>query len=211
MFIYIIYFSIRIFIYQDTNIIDLFIITGLPEFDLPPLDPLFFEFSTFVFDKGALHGVVNISNFIFTGLANTRFLAVRSHFGNKLFRLEIDLQVPKVEGSGACNAVGMLAEFRMGGKGKTIHFVHYFNHNALIYNYHIYIAIIIYAAGHINFTIEDFQVAGSITGHVANDILTVEHVHAVPSIKNIKLYFEDLFNGNKDLSECINLNILHTF
>ncbi|XP_067214452.1 uncharacterized protein [Linepithema humile] len=81
-------------------------VKGLPEFDFPPLDPFTFEFGNVVFDRDAIHGVVNISNFIGEGLSKTRFLAVRPYFDDEVFRLEVDLQTPKLTGSSEISVEG---------------------------------------------------------------------------------------------------------
>lgn len=114
---------------------------GLPQFDFPSLDPLIYEFGSGKFDSGIIHGAINVSNFNIEGFAKTHFLNARSHFFDDIFHLEIDIQIPKITGFGECDARGNLGGFRMGGKGKTIH---YFFYQKILY--HIYIAIIIYAA-----------------------------------------------------------------
>jgi len=112
--------------------IAIFILTGLPEFDLPSLDPIIYEFGKLVFDIDAIHGKIKISNFTCEGLAKTRFAAVKAYFLDNDFRLEIDVQIPKITGCGECDAVGTLGGFRIGGKGKVaIHFVHFFHRKAL--------------------------------------------------------------------------------
>ncbi|XP_012215633.1 protein takeout-like [Linepithema humile] len=146
-------------------------VKGLPEFDFPSLDPITFEFGNAVFDNGPIHGVVNVSNFIIEGFAKTRFLGVRSHFDDKIFQLDIDIQIPQIAGSGEVNAVGILGGFRMGGNGL------------------------------VNVTLEDLHGTWIMKGHVANDTWTVEDYYAAPSPKNMKVYFENLFNGNKELND----------
>ncbi|XP_012215636.1 uncharacterized protein [Linepithema humile] len=146
-------------------------VKGLPEFDFPPLDPITYEFGEATFDVGMVHGDIKISNFTSKGLAKTRFIGVRTHFLNNNFRLEIDVQIPKIAGTGKCDAVGTIGGIRMGGKG------------------------------HFNITMEDLQGAWILQGQVANDRWTVEHVHVTPSVKKMQLYFDDFFDGNKELND----------
>ncbi|XP_012215638.1 uncharacterized protein [Linepithema humile] len=136
------------------------LIKGLPEFDFPPLDPMTYEFGSAVFDINAIHGEANVSNFVFEGMAKTRFVAVKVNFVDDNFQAVVDLQVPKLAGAGEYEAVGTLAGFRINGKG-------YFN-----------------------LTAEDISGPQIITGYVANDRLIIEHVIVAPSIKNLKVYFD---------------------
>ncbi|KAM0734711.1 hypothetical protein ACS0PU_011530 [Formica fusca] len=146
-------------------------VKGLPQFDFPSLDPLSYEHGNFEFDRGEVHGNVNIKNAISEGLKITSFSAVRPHFLDDVFRLEIDSRVPKLFINGDCEAEGRIGGFRMGGKG-------YFN-----------------------VTLEDIRGTWDLTGHVANDTWTVEHFHFLPTVGNMKIYLNNLFDGNKELND----------
>ncbi|XP_012215621.2 uncharacterized protein [Linepithema humile] len=139
-------------------------VTGLPEFDFPPLDPFFYEYGKAVIDRGLVDGVANVSNFIGEGYAKTRFLGVRSHFADKVFRLNINVQIPKIVGSGELETESILAEFKINGKGPF------------------------------NITMEGLQVEWIIKGHVTNDTWTVEDFYAAPALKKLTLYFDILDN-----------------
>ncbi|KAL6422470.1 hypothetical protein ACFW04_010637 [Cataglyphis niger] len=95
-------------------------VKGLPEFDFPSLDPLSYEHGNFVFDRGEVHGNVNMENVICEGLKIIRFSNIKSHFLDDVFRLEIDTQVPRLFIDGDCEAEGRIGGFRMGGKGMKI-------------------------------------------------------------------------------------------
>ena len=84
------------------------------------MDPIIYENGHYVFNRGEVHGSINVTYFICVGFGNTRFLGGRSHFTENVFHLEIDTQIPRLDGSGEINAVGNLAAFRMGGQGNTI-------------------------------------------------------------------------------------------
>lgn len=110
--------------------------TGLPEFDFPPLEPLFYKFGTVVYDAGLIHAKMNISNFNGDGLSKTLFLAARSHFVDEIFQLEIDTQIPKFSGSGEVEAIGSVGPFSLNGNGKSTHF---FIEKSHLYCYYIII------------------------------------------------------------------------
>ncbi|XP_029173972.1 uncharacterized protein LOC114942716 [Nylanderia fulva] len=146
-------------------------IKGLPEFDFPPLDPLSYKHGTFDFDRGEVHGKITIKNAIAYGLKNAKFAAVRAHFLDDIFRLEIDTQVPKLFLEGDCEAEGRIGGFKMGGKGSY------------------------------NLTIDDIRGTWDLIGHVANDTWTVEHFYCRPTVKNMKIYLNNLFDGNKEFND----------
>ncbi|XP_067209574.1 uncharacterized protein [Linepithema humile] len=147
---------------------------GLPEFDFPPLDPLIYEYGNAILDSGIIYGMINASNFVINGLAKTRFLGARSYFVNEVFRLELDIQIPQIAAFDEIDSVGTLGGFRMGGHG------------------------------YVNVTLEGIQATWIIEGHVTNDTWTVEDFNSTPSVKKMKLHFEDLFGkGNKKLNALV--------
>jgi len=97
--------------------------TGLPEFNFPPLEPLNYDFGNIVVNRDFINGVGNVSNFMIKGLSEIRFLATRSHFVDKVFHLEIDIQMPNITGSGKLSAVGTLGGFTVIGIGKIVYSV----------------------------------------------------------------------------------------
>ncbi|XP_067214445.1 uncharacterized protein [Linepithema humile] len=135
-------------------------IKGLPEFDFPPLEPINYESGTAIYEGGVIHAVVNVTNFIGEGLPQTHFLAVKSHFSDQIFHLEIDTQIPKITGSGDIVGRGNVAGFPINGKGPF------------------------------NLSMEDLETKWIIKGPVANDIWTVEDFYAAPSIKKVRIYFD---------------------
>lgn len=48
---------------------------------------------------------------------------------------------------------------------------------------------------------EAISATWSIEGHVKDDRWVLEHFHIYPEVQNMKVYFDDLFNGNKELSK----------
>ncbi|XP_011706363.1 PREDICTED: uncharacterized protein LOC105461559, partial [Wasmannia auropunctata] len=51
-----------------------------------------------------------------------------------------------------------------------------------------------------NLTGDEIITTWSLTGHVINDTMIVEHFHMLPSVKKLKVYFE-FFQGNKELND----------
>lgn len=135
------------------------------------MDPLHYEFGKYVFDSGEIHGTVIMRNVICQGLTEISFPAVKPHFLDDAFRLEIETRVPKLVNDGDCEAEGRVGEFKMGGKG------------------------------HFNVTLEDIRGTMDLIGHVANDTWTVEHFRYRPSIGSLKIYLNNLFNGSKELND----------
>lgn len=66
---------------------------------------------------------------------------------------------------------------------------------------HLYDCFIIYITGPFNVTTDDVRATWNFIGHVVNDTLIVEHFRMFPSVKKITIYFENLFQGNKELSK----------
>lgn len=54
--------------------ISLFLLVGLPEFDFPTLDPLFYEYSKVILNSGELHGKLDLFNLTAIGISKTYFL-----------------------------------------------------------------------------------------------------------------------------------------
>jgi len=104
---------------MDINI-SLFVLIGLPEFDFPSLDPLFYEYGKAVFNSNILHAEVILSNVTVRGLLKTHFNDVRAHFLDDVFRLEIDADVPKMFLKGFMKMDGFLSTFRIADKGTII-------------------------------------------------------------------------------------------
>ncbi|KAL6422469.1 hypothetical protein ACFW04_010637 [Cataglyphis niger] len=112
-----------------------------------------------------------MENVICEGLKIIRFSNIKSHFLDDVFRLEIDTQVPRLFIDGDCEAEGRIGGFRMGGKG------------------------------HFNLTLEDIRGTWDLTGHVVNDTWTVEHFRFLPTVGNMKIYLNNLFNNNNELND----------
>jgi len=101
--------------------IGLFVLIGLPEFDFPSLDPLFYKYGKAVFNSSdILHAEVVLSNVTARGLLKTHFNDVRAHFLDDVFRLEIDADVPKLFLKGFMKMNGILSTFRIADEGTII-------------------------------------------------------------------------------------------
>jgi len=95
---------------------------GLPEFDFPSLDPLFYKYGKAIFNSSDIvHAEVSLSNVTARGLLKTYFNDVRAHFLDDVFRLEIDAYVPKLFLKGFVKMNGILGTtFRIADEGTII-------------------------------------------------------------------------------------------
>lgn len=100
--------------------IGVFILTGLPEFDFPTLDPLFYEYGKVVFNSGEIRAEVILLNTTAVGLSKAHFKDVRLHFFDDVFHLEVDTQTPRILIQGAVKMDGSLGAFRIAGEGTII-------------------------------------------------------------------------------------------
>lgn len=91
--------------------------TGVPELDMPPLDPFVFKNHTAVYESGQLRGQMTAIDVRTYGLAKANFLSVKSEMNDDFFRLDIDVEIPKVLLEGNYIADGNLGSFKVGGKG----------------------------------------------------------------------------------------------
>ncbi|XP_076620817.1 circadian clock-controlled protein daywake [Colletes latitarsis] len=146
------------------------IVQGLPDFDLPPLDPYFTETYDTNYENGQLRGLLSAKNVRTYGLAKARFLSVKPEIVDDFFRLEIDLDLPKIFIDGDYKAEGSLGSFKVGGEGVF------------------------------NISMEDVKCTWDISGHVADDRWKVEHFILTPVIGTMKIWFSDLFNGNEEMN-----------
>lgn len=93
---------------------------GVPEFDIPPLDPFLTEYSETTYENGAVRGKVVVKNVNTYGFAKAKFLDIRPRFDEEKnhFQLEVDVELPKVFIDGDYKAEGSIGSYKMGGKGK---------------------------------------------------------------------------------------------
>ncbi|CAL7939385.1 unnamed protein product [Xylocopa violacea] len=145
-------------------------IQGLPDFDIPVLDPYYIDFHSIEHASGQLRGKVSATDVRTYGLAKARFLSVKPEMKDDFFRLEIDVDIPKILIDGDYKAEGQLSSFKIGG------------------------------SGFFNISMEDIRSTWDISGHVVNDRWVVEHFKLAPTVGSMKIWFSDLFNGNDDLN-----------
>ncbi|KAL6262152.1 hypothetical protein P5V15_007249 [Pogonomyrmex californicus] len=154
--------------------INLFTFVGLPEFDFPSLDPLFYKRGRILYDKGEVRADVLASNVSAIGLSNVRFLDVRSYFfNNNNIRLEIDGQASKLALKGYIKFLGSVNIFKVD------------------------------SSGYFDITADDVRMTWVINGHVVNDTLIIDCFHTAPSIAKVQLALHDFFDGNKEFSDLV--------
>lgn len=148
-------------------------IAGLPEFDFPPLDPIFYAHDKVVYNQGEIRGELIMTNITDIGLAEARFFDVRTHFHNDAFRLEIDAAIPKLYIEGGVFLNGSVSVFRVTGKG------------------------------HFNISVEDVRATWDISGPVINDTWTIDHFRVAPSIGTFKIYFDNLVEQSQEINDVV--------
>jgi len=77
------------------------------------LEPFYYEDGRIVLNSNEIHGEGIITNATVYGSENINFLDLRPHFLNDVFRLEIDMLIPKIfiksYASGNANVLGIQA------------------------------------------------------------------------------------------------------
>lgn len=94
--------------------------TGLPEFDIPPLDPLFQKYIKIELDSDHIRGELIFSNLTITGLSKIRDLNVKPYFLDDVFHLEIDANIPNISSKGFIKVNGNVNAFRIANEGMII-------------------------------------------------------------------------------------------
>ncbi|XP_043501877.1 uncharacterized protein LOC122523950 [Polistes fuscatus] len=155
-------------------------VKGIPELDMPPMDPFYDEYGEFEFGSNELHGKIITKDLYFYGFKNFKFLAVRPEYTGDRFKLEIDLTMPKglAEANFIVNA--NLISFKLNGKGRF------------------------------NVSAEDIKVTWFISGPVKNDRWMIEEYRPRPTVRKLKLWADDFFDGNPELSKIV-LNFMNEF
>ncbi|XP_025986354.2 uncharacterized protein LOC105197153 [Solenopsis invicta] len=148
-------------------------IPGLPEFDLPPLDPLFYKSGKATFTSGDLRGKLIMSNVTATGIANAQILDVRANLVDDVFRLEIDTLLPKLFFDGDIKLDGSVSVFKVNGKG------------------------------YMNVTGGDVKTTWDIEGPVVNDIWIIKHFRALPLFGTFKVHSDFLTEQSKEFNDII--------
>ncbi|XP_011707029.1 PREDICTED: uncharacterized protein LOC105462201, partial [Wasmannia auropunctata] len=91
---------------------------GLPEYDFPSLDPIYIERLPIKVDLANIRGEINVSNMTGIGISTIRFPAVRPHFHDNVFHLEIDAVLPLLFAEANMEVNGTISVFKILGKGK---------------------------------------------------------------------------------------------
>ena len=91
---------------------------GIPELDLPVLDPMEVDMMENEYRAGEVMGRFVLRDVKTYGLAKTSFLAVRPKFTSSRMNLEVDIEIPKVFIDGDYKAEGNVGPYKIGGKGE---------------------------------------------------------------------------------------------
>lgn len=145
-------------------------IPGIPKINLPTLDPHFIDYVKNEFGTKEIRADITIANVHTYGLAKAQFLAVRPQHSENYFKLELDVDLPKMFVEGNYKANGSVGSFQIGGEGAF------------------------------NVSMEDIKSTWSMEGPVTNDKWTIEHVHLNPQVGKMRVWFSDMFSGNEELN-----------
>lgn len=146
-------------------------IKGIPELGLPVLDPMVVDMMENEYVAGDVQGRFVLRDVKTYGLAKANFLAVRPYRSDNVMNLEIDLEIPKIFIDGDYKAEGQVAHYKIGGKG-------YFN-----------------------ISMEGISVTWGLEGRITDDRWFIQHFHVYPEVQQMKVYFDDLFNGNEEMNK----------
>lgn len=93
---------------------------GLAKFDVPTLDPYFTEQQRTLYENGDIRADITVRNVNTYGLAKARFLAVRPQYSDGFFKLEVDIDLPKIFMEGEYSVDGAVGAFKINGDGMQI-------------------------------------------------------------------------------------------
>ncbi|XP_033212571.1 uncharacterized protein LOC117170136 [Belonocnema kinseyi] len=147
------------------------IVKGIPELEIPQLDPFVINSIEQEFHNGILRGKMTVKNSKTFGASGHRFRSVKAHLEGDRFNIEMDVTVPKILLEGDYKGDGFISAFKIGGKGKF------------------------------NVTMEGIRTYFGLEGRVENDRWVIEHFKVLPEISNMHIWFSDFFNGNQDLNK----------
>ncbi|XP_015523630.1 protein takeout [Neodiprion pinetum] len=143
---------------------------GVPELNVPVLDPYYVALEEISYSNGMMQGKLLMKEVNAYGTSRAKILKVKSTFSEDRQRLEVDVLFPRIFIDGEYKAEGHLNDFKVGGKG------------------------------FFNVSMEGVKTVWDITGRIENDRWVVEHFMVLPEVEKMKVYFDDLFNGDESLN-----------
>jgi len=106
-------------------------LAGLPEFNVPSLDPVFYERHHAIYDNSDVHADIDVNDVYMYGMRNVRILSVKTHLIDDVFRLEIELEFPDLQVDGKVKINGSMGPFRLNNAGKKEIYANDLSTNAL--------------------------------------------------------------------------------
>lgn len=91
--------------------------TGIPEVNIPPLDPLVIEYTENEYQLGDVTGKFELRDVKTYGMAKTHFLAVRPRRSADRLNMEVDLEIPRIFIDGEYKGEGSIGPYKVAGKG----------------------------------------------------------------------------------------------
>ncbi|XP_050463230.1 circadian clock-controlled protein daywake-like [Cataglyphis hispanica] len=148
-------------------------VEGLPEFDFPRLDPILYKDGRIVFNRSLIYAEGNVINATVFGFGLSHFLDVRSHFLDDVFRLEMDILMPKIIIYSYVDGQSNLFGMRTNGRGQ------------------------------LNVTLNENRITHDIIGHVENDTWTVKHHRIIMTVEKMKCHLSGFFDDSKELNDIL--------
>ena len=94
--------------------------TGIPELELPVLDPFVADYMENEYDFGEVKGRMAMRDVKTYGMAKLNFLAVRPRYEGNRMDMDIDVEIPRIFIDGYYKADGEVSSFKIGGKGMLL-------------------------------------------------------------------------------------------
>ncbi|KAL0133713.1 hypothetical protein PUN28_000990 [Cardiocondyla obscurior] len=148
------------------------LIKGIPQYDVPPIDPFFLEYQKIAFNSNNIHGEIIFVNLSVTGLAKVKFLDVTPQFlDDEIFKIEIDSHVPELDMKTIVKINSSLNVFK------------------------------ILSESPVHVVANDIRGKADFIGHVINDTWVLDHIRIYPTIEKFKISANNLIEDNKELSK----------
>ncbi|PSN55184.1 hypothetical protein C0J52_00607 [Blattella germanica] len=182
-------------------------VEGVPELDLPPLDPFAFDMDEIRVRQGNLHGGATLRNSTAEGNGAMRFTQVRANLRNPgRFEMDIDFHHPTLFVEGEYDVEGRLVMFNLNGSGV-------FNASmseSCIGAWPSYLGTgeagiqsvaVVVVAENINST---WKLRGELTeGEDGLQYMKLTRFGLAARVGSFKLYASNLFGGNKEVNKAI--------
>jgi len=95
----------------------LFISAGLPEYDIPRLDPFFYERHHAFYDNGDVHADIDVTDINVYGMRNIHILSAKMYSSNDVVRTQAEVVFPDIALDGKIKINGSIGPFTLNNTG----------------------------------------------------------------------------------------------